>query len=82
MLTELSDTPNGRVHSYRFEKWERKIISDALVPVALKFNRRIEALKKSAKSKKQSTCPLQIKKLQKKLGMLNHIIYTLGKDCN
>ena len=80
MEIEYSNEVRGEVFAYRFEKWEKRIIADALIPKVVKLRKRIEILRDHPKNEGQATYRVQMDEIEHEINLLNYIINTFNKD--
>ena len=80
MEIEYSNEVRGEVFAYRFEKWEKEIIADALIPKVVKIRKRIEAVRNHPKNEGQATYQVKIDEMEHEIKMLNYIIRTFTEN--
>ena len=81
MIKEYSKEVRGRVHAYRFEPWEKKIIAESLQPVIKKIEKKIDKIDNHPKNEGQVTFYEAKKELLYEIKALNEIIEEFIKQC-
>ena len=79
MEIEYSNEVKGKVHAYRFSKWERNLISACLAKEIKVRNRRIEKILNNPKNEGQVTFSAEIKVIEVEISELQEIITEFAK---
>lgn len=79
MIAEYSNEIKGKVHAYRFEKWEKETISKALKPVIKKLEREVDKIDNDPDNEGQVTFWERKKELIYEIRILNDIVSEFGK---
>lgn len=79
MIKEYSNEVRGRVHAYRFEPWEKKIISESLQPIIKKLEKKINMIDNHPKNEGQATFWEAKRKLLYEITYINEIIEEFTK---
>lgn len=74
MIPEYSNEIRGKVHAYRFEDWEKKIIANCLKPVIKKLEKKIYKIDNHPKNDGQVTFWDKKNKLIREINILTEII--------
>ena len=74
METEYSNEVKGKIHAYRFEEWEKKLIAKGLTTEAKKIMHKILSIDNNPKNEGQVTFQVQKDSLYIELNIINDII--------
>ena len=74
MEKEYSNEVKGRVHAYRFDKWEKKLIAKALLPEIKKLNKKIQAVDNHPDNEGQVTFLEEKRMLRREIKLIQEII--------
>jgi len=77
MEVEYSTEVRGKVHAFRFEAWERVLISNALQPYVKKLVKQIERIRNDPRNEGQATYQSDIDELEREKRAVQQIIDTL-----
>lgn len=79
MEIEYSNEVKGKVHAYRFEKWEKEIIINGLKSEIKRRNTKIDRVDNSPRNEGQVTFLSKRRELRHEINTIEEIINELSK---
>lgn len=82
MEIEYSNETRGKIHAYRFDKWEMRLIGESLMIPIQKLEKKIERIQNNPKNEGQATYLSQIDYLRREIKCIRAIIDEMFSQVN
>ena len=79
MEIEYSNDVRGKIHAYRFDKWEKETIAKALNPIIKKLEKEIEKIDNDPDNEGQVTYWDRKREIRNEIKCLSEIIIEFSK---
>jgi phage host-nuclease inhibitor protein Gam len=74
MTIEYSNEVKGKVHAYRFSKWEMEAIANGLKSEVKKRKKKVDMILNSPKNEGQATYSIKVAAIRSEIEILNETI--------